>query len=1190
MARPKFRQVPRDTRRINYDGSFSKGVYYTTKLVDSNTSRLLLNYQVKDSGSYITPRLGLNIKKNREANEFDFPFQDTDKIPGPHVKYYGVYRDENNVDQFGDIIICFGLPSDNNYRYYMTDKDLLNPSYYQQTYTNEGYAFGFIKDKDDNWYDLDVTAIDKTRLRFYNYTPKPLYDVFQNKLYTIDGVADQEVVIEERTFSGKYTRLSNFTEYDGKVTALTFKGIVSTSAEIPPYTVTVKDSSNVTKAVYNNPYHTRSVPNGTVDQWDLTTSQFTKRIEEISLAGTVWEREELINVDLIKFKKPLDSRMYGSVASTIYQTSRMNDTNEINITVGNLDNPAYIGSYSTRGSLDEIIYVVSKGTSDTVIDGVLSTRILTYALTAGILLTTDGGEVTLYAGGSLNIGLSTINTFPDISYTLVYQMPVYRYLGGIQVNEIVQENGKFVLTPKKIEAKDPVISEATSVGFNMLLPNPYEFQNEVGLTLDPQGIMPYVPGTDHQISMSANIGELVDFEVFYKYVEGTKFFTKWEYWASTASEAVLLSDYEDTPHKAGDRIAKEIKANDEKFSIRVTFVPEKTDKPGEMDLRLSKVAVFPVYTAGDERVRDISSYKYDLHNATGIGHYRTMLCLWGVPGADTTLFFSDIDDASYFPFANNIVALDHKILGIQSYQGGLLVFTTDSIYLIEGAMTSEFKVTELYQSLNFDKEDMESLKVIKDNIFIRSNEDYYMLVPNTYTGDTANLKLTMLSKPVKELTSNWKQFLYFLSTEVLDWTLGWDKDTKIEQYDFVNFIDDNKIKNIYRFAVYEDNVVLKRYQIDIILVLDTNFGVWTVEYVNLPFNEFVVNSGTYYCTYIQNQGDASKLYMQQLDYAGYTREDFYNTTVFDTAINDVHTSPRESWLQTLPSTMTDTVVRVIDGDTIELAILGSTRFLYVNAPENTTTVEDYGPEATALIQELLPVGAVVTVEFEGERSDKYDRTLAWLTTDDGRLVQMVLAKAGYVKSVYAYGQTKYADILDDAIKKAFEDKVGIWKYDDTFPKYIYTNKTEDLLPNYQVLDTGNRNHDPYLEKKYREFQFQIANVSDANLHFYVRHYLEAVPRQDFRKYEIQHDTDRNSPTYGIITVVPVDESNVTVATATYLDVWQLDVNMFPDLDIVKVRYKLSGKGKYTRILMISKNQKAYDFLSYMWVCRPMNYR
>ena len=193
--------------------------------------------------------------------------------------------------------------------------------------------------------------------------------------------------------------------------------------------------------------------------------------------------------------------------------------------------------------------------------------------------------------------------------------------------------------------------------------------------------------------------------------------------------------------------------------------------------------------------------------------------------------------------------------------------------------------------------------------------------------------------------------------------------------------------------------------------------------------------------------------------------------------------------------MDDKVVRVIDGDTIVLEKLGNFRLLYVNTPEHTTVHEDYGAEASAYARELLPVGSTVRVEFEGDRSDKYDRSMGWLFNEQGLLVQLKLAEAGMVKSVYSFGVNRYTDILDAAIQQSYEDKIGLWAFSKDKPQYVYASATLNLAPNYQVLDTGNKNHDPYLQKRFREFQFQIINRSEDNLAFFNRFYLESVPQR-----------------------------------------------------------------------------------------------
>jgi micrococcal nuclease len=81
-------------------------------------------------------------------------------------------------------------------------------------------------------------------------------------------------------------------------------------------------------------------------------------------------------------------------------------------------------------------------------------------------------------------------------------------------------------------------------------------------------------------------------------------------------------------------------------------------------------------------------------------------------------------------------------------------------------------------------------------------------------------------------------------------------------------------------------------------------------------------------------------------------------------------------------TVPATVVRVIDGDTVELDLdLGwhltlrrACRLAGINAPERAT---EFGPAATAFLRKLLPVGTKVI--FLSTRLDKYGRPLGHIT-------------------------------------------------------------------------------------------------------------------------------------------------------------------------------------------------------------------
>lgn len=93
------------------------------------------------------------------------------------------------------------------------------------------------------------------------------------------------------------------------------------------------------------------------------------------------------------------------------------------------------------------------------------------------------------------------------------------------------------------------------------------------------------------------------------------------------------------------------------------------------------------------------------------------------------------------------------------------------------------------------------------------------------------------------------------------------------------------------------------------------------------------------------------------------------------------------------------VVRVIDGDTFVANISGreqTIRLLNVDSPETKDPgkpVECMGPEATAFLQNALPVGSTVTLRYDHDRTDQYGRTLAGVIANDS-LLNAEIARRG----------------------------------------------------------------------------------------------------------------------------------------------------------------------------------------------------
>jgi micrococcal nuclease len=98
------------------------------------------------------------------------------------------------------------------------------------------------------------------------------------------------------------------------------------------------------------------------------------------------------------------------------------------------------------------------------------------------------------------------------------------------------------------------------------------------------------------------------------------------------------------------------------------------------------------------------------------------------------------------------------------------------------------------------------------------------------------------------------------------------------------------------------------------------------------------------------------------------------------------------------------VQRVIDGDTVAIAGVGTVRLIGVDAPETVDPrkpVEYFAKEAGAFLR-LLIQNKVVRLAYDQQRVDKYGRTLAYLYLPDGMFVNAEIVKQGYGHAYTAF--------------------------------------------------------------------------------------------------------------------------------------------------------------------------------------------
>lgn len=119
------------------------------------------------------------------------------------------------------------------------------------------------------------------------------------------------------------------------------------------------------------------------------------------------------------------------------------------------------------------------------------------------------------------------------------------------------------------------------------------------------------------------------------------------------------------------------------------------------------------------------------------------------------------------------------------------------------------------------------------------------------------------------------------------------------------------------------------------------------------------------------------------------------------------------------------VVRVIDGDTIEVDIGGQTyrlRYIGIDAPESG---DQLSTEATQANRDLVE-GKTVYLESDASNTDRYDRLLRYVYLADGTFVNAELVRRGLAIAKAYPPDTKYQRELDGLQDQAQAESLGLW--------------------------------------------------------------------------------------------------------------------------------------------------------------------
>lgn len=140
-----------------------------------------------------------------------------------------------------------------------------------------------------------------------------------------------------------------------------------------------------------------------------------------------------------------------------------------------------------------------------------------------------------------------------------------------------------------------------------------------------------------------------------------------------------------------------------------------------------------------------------------------------------------------------------------------------------------------------------------------------------------------------------------------------------------------------------------------------------------------------------------------------------------------------------------TLVRTVDGDTAVINYEGkelSVRYLLIDTPETKHPqmgIQPFGPEASDRNKKLINSGNLA-IEFDvGERTDRYNRLLAYVYVD-GVSVQETLVREGLARVAYIFPpSTRHLDVYKAAEQEAKDAGRGIWSIENYATEFGFVN-------------------------------------------------------------------------------------------------------------------------------------------------------
>lgn len=428
----------------------------------------------------------------------------------------------------------------------------------------------------------------------------------------------------------------------------------------------------------------------------------------------------------------------------------------------------------------------------------------------------------------------------------------------------------------KIIPRNVTPTEAVNYGYNMLKESPYSFEDVKNTNLPAgyillDGLLPYKDTTCQEVKFNARVGEKVCFRLFVQAPDTTSTYKfRWELRDVYSDAITVYSDEESDEAKTynysdaescmvdedgNEYIYIELAPPYKQFSVTVTAydATEINTETEPAPIQVLTLASYTLSSDASEIQKNVDMADYDLTTAQGMVNWNGYLVLYGLPQAEHMLFVSAAQDPTYFPYPHNVSVYNEPILKCVEYLDELIVFTTSKVFKLTWSPDMLFFTKTLIQTdLRLTSEDLDTVLVIKNLVFFKNQQYYYMIVPNKSSVNGNTLQLAPISSNITNLLDNWETDVPELINTMYNIQEQFNEPI-VDLIDYYNYIDGDVIVNSYKYALKElqsDNNYKVVNYIDFMLCYNTLKRAWYTQLVEnnvarfVPYKQSITGSAT----------------------------------------------------------------------------------------------------------------------------------------------------------------------------------------------------------------------------------------------------------------------------------------------------------------------------------------------------------